>query len=266
MAQNSLTCQDVINTILAAVPGAPLAETVDTFKAGNPTQPVTGIVTTFLATYAVLERAAALGANLVITHEPIYYNHLDETGWLENDPVYAAKRCLIAKQGLVIWRFHDHWHLHRPDGILTGFLQTLGWESYADPTQPEICTLPPTTLGELAGFLKQQIPTPLIRMVGNPGQPCQRVGLILGAYGGRGQIQLLNQAGLDVLVCGEINEWETNEYTRDALAAGMLKGLLVVGHAASEEPGMRYLVEWLNQRLTGVSITHVPCGDAFRYA
>ena len=102
MDQNPLTCQEVINIILAAVPGAPLPETVDTFKAGDPAQPVTGIVTTFLATYDVLERAADLGANLVITHEQIFYNHLDETVWLDNDPVYAAKCRLIAEKGLVI--------------------------------------------------------------------------------------------------------------------------------------------------------------------
>ena len=46
--------QEVIDTIVAAVPGAPLPESVDTLKTGDPAQPVTGIVTTFMATYAVI--------------------------------------------------------------------------------------------------------------------------------------------------------------------------------------------------------------------
>ena len=52
------------------------------------------------------------GFNLIITHEPTFYDHYDKTDALaaEGDPVYAAKAALIKKQGLVIWRFHDYWH------------------------------------------------------------------------------------------------------------------------------------------------------------
>src|ERR1700730_10680876 len=53
------------------------AETVDTFKAGNPDSPVTGIAVTMMATMDVLERAAAAGDNLIITHEPTFFDHLD---------------------------------------------------------------------------------------------------------------------------------------------------------------------------------------------
>ena len=78
----TITIQQAIDTIIAAVPGGPPPDTVDTVKIGDPTQPLTGIVTTFLATVEVIEQAAQLGANLIITHEPIFYNHRDETDWL----------------------------------------------------------------------------------------------------------------------------------------------------------------------------------------
>jgi putative NIF3 family GTP cyclohydrolase 1 type 2 len=39
--------------------------------------------------------------------------------------------------------------------------------------------------------------------------------------------------------------------------------LIVVGHANSEEAGMKYLVEWLQERLPDVPIAHVPAGDPF---
>ena len=64
---------------------------------------------------------------------------------------------------------------------------------------------------------------------------------------------------------GEVREWETSEYARDAVAQGRDKALIVLGHAKSEEPGMAYLVEWLQPLVPGVTITHVPVGDAFRY-
>jgi hypothetical protein len=50
------TIQAVIDNILTSIPNAPFAETVDVIKTGDPAQEVTGIVTTFLATQAVLQR------------------------------------------------------------------------------------------------------------------------------------------------------------------------------------------------------------------
>src|SRR5436309_852781 len=79
-AQNHrLAAHDAIEQIQKNV-GVPWrTETVDTFKAGNPDTPVTGIAVTMMATLDVLERAAGSGKNLIITHEPTFYNHLDTT-------------------------------------------------------------------------------------------------------------------------------------------------------------------------------------------
>jgi putative NIF3 family GTP cyclohydrolase 1 type 2 len=258
------TVQDVIDTIIQAIPGAPREGSVDTVKAGDPSQPVTGIVTTFLATYVVLRRAVELGANLIITHEPTFYNHLDEVEWLEGDPVYAAKQQFIAKHGLVIWRFHDYWHMHRPDGITTGVVNELGWAAYANPETGSY-DIPPTPLDELAATLKARLGIDTVRVVGDPEMICRRACLLLGAGGGMWQIRMLGQEGTDVAICGEINEWETSEYARDAALAGQTKALIVLGHANSEEAGMKWLVDWLQPRVSGVTITHVPAGDPFRF-
>src|SRR5688572_5552323 len=106
----TLTIQQAIDAIIADVPGAPFPDTVDTVKIGDPTQLLAGIAITFLASYQVIQQAAQLGANLIITHEPTFYGHLDDTDWLKEDPVYAAKRQLIEQHNLVIWRFHDYLH------------------------------------------------------------------------------------------------------------------------------------------------------------
>jgi putative NIF3 family GTP cyclohydrolase 1 type 2 len=259
------TVQDVIDLIIGMIPGGQLDETVDTVKAGDPTQPVTGIVTTFLATRAVVERAIALGANFVITHEPVYYNHLDEVDWLEDDPVYAAKRRLIDEHGVVIWRCHDYWHRHRPDGILAGVLEALGWEAYADPEEMACCDIPPVSLGALADLVGERLGAQAIRITGDPEMLCRRVVLMVGAPGGRPQMGALRRRDVDAVICGEINEWETCEYVRDAVHAGISKGLVVVGHANSEEAGMGWLAERLRVRLPGIPITHVPAGDPFRF-
>ncbi len=56
---------------------AGLEPTVDTFKAGDPDSRVNGIAVTMMATLDVLQRAAAHGDNLIITHEPTFFDHLD---------------------------------------------------------------------------------------------------------------------------------------------------------------------------------------------
>jgi putative NIF3 family GTP cyclohydrolase 1 type 2 len=259
------TIQQVINGVLEAVPGAPLKETVDTFKSGDPAQEVTGIVTTFLASQEVIRRAIDLGANLIITHEPTYYNHLDDVDWLADDPVYRAKRRLIEENDVVIWRFHDHWHMHQPDGILTGTVKALGWEEYADVTTPTVFNIPSVSLQDLALLFKEKLGIHTVRVVGDLGMACRRVGLMLGAMGGGAQINFLRQENLDVIACGEVREWEITEYVRDAVAQGKKKGLIVLGHANSEEAGMAWLVEWLRPRFPDVEITHLAVGDPFHF-
>jgi hypothetical protein len=53
------------------------------------------------------------------------------------------------------------------------------------------------------------------------------------------------------------------EYIRDANHLGYPKGLIVVGHAASEEPGMRRIIPWLEKRLPAVTIRFVPTVSPF---
>lgn len=260
----TLTVQAVIDMILRTIPGAPFDETVDTVKCGDPSQAVTGIVTTFLANCAVIQRAVDLGANFIITHEPTFYNHPDDTGWLEEDAVYRAKGALIAKHELVIWRFHDYWHSHKPDGIITGVLRALGWEAYRSADAPYAVQIPPIRLRDLVPHIKTALGVHTARVVGPPDMTCRTVGLLVGSPGGEWQIKALGD-GVDVVLTGEINEWETCEYVRDALFQGRDMALVIVGHALSEEPGMAYLVDWLRDRVPGVPVTHVPTGDPFRF-
>lgn len=280
-----MTIQDVIDIIIAAIPGAPLEGTIDTIKTGDPSQVVKGIVTTFLATTEVIENAIELGANLIITHEPTFYEHLDETEWLADDPVYKAKRRLIDEHHIVIWRFHDYWHMHRPDGVLTGVLKALAWENQTDAATGAAVNTPlessedyfavlkaschiniaPISLLDLAALFKEKLDIQRVRVVGSPDLICTRVALLVGKVEGKLQIALLGQDDVNVLVCGEINEWETSEYVRDAVHLRQEKGLIILGHANSEEAGMKWCADWLRPRLPGVSVTHLPAGDPFRF-
>ena len=68
-------------------------------------------------TVDIIRQASAWGAELLIVHEPIYYNHYDEHS---DDPFECEKRKLIEESGLTIYRFHDHPHCTDPDIITSG--------------------------------------------------------------------------------------------------------------------------------------------------
>jgi hypothetical protein len=71
-----LTARQVVERIQKNVGVAWRTGTVDTLKAGDPDTPVTGIATTMMATFDVLVRASAGGANLIITHGCHFLNYL----------------------------------------------------------------------------------------------------------------------------------------------------------------------------------------------
>src|SRR3974390_121224 len=83
-----MTAGEGVALIQKNVGGGGQKETVDTFKGGNAQTPVTGIAVTMMATMDVLERASAKGLNMVITHEPTFYAHLDTPEGIDaRDPV-----------------------------------------------------------------------------------------------------------------------------------------------------------------------------------
>ena len=137
--QEILTAAQIIERIQKESDVPWTGKTVDVFKTGDPETPVTGIVTTMFATMDILRQAVAQKCNLIITHEPTFYNHMDDTGSLagKHDPVYEEKRKYINDHKLVIWRFHDHIHMMSPDEIIAGVVHRLGWKNMRqDPEYP----------------------------------------------------------------------------------------------------------------------------------
>jgi putative NIF3 family GTP cyclohydrolase 1 type 2 len=263
--ENRLTAQQVIERIKKNV-GVPWREqTVDTFKAGNPDAPITGVATTMMATFDVLKRAAASGKNLIITHEPTFYDHLDKTEDLEkeNDAVIAAKLAYIKEHNLVVWRFHDHWHMRRPDGIQTGMIRALGWEQYQASNKGGAIVIPETTLGKLASDIKARLGIRTMRVIGDPNMKLTKVALAPGYPGFPRQRQILQRDDVEVLLTGEAREWETIEYGDDAVAEGKRKALIVLGHIPSEQAGMDECARWLKTFVTEVPVEFIPTKEPF---
>ena len=263
--KEEMSIQQIIDLLTGSVDNFSYDTTVDTVKTGNPGQRCTGVVSTFLATAEIIQRTADLGANLILTHEPTFYNHRDSVDWLQGDPVYEYKRELLEKNNIVVWRHHDYWHEHQPDGILQGLVETIGWENYHHSTRRNtgLCTIPQTSLLQLGRRFKQKLNLKRPFVVGDPELKCSKIGLLAGSWGARSQMRMLRDKDVEVLVVGEVAEWETSEYVRDAAFADMGKGLVILGHAPSEGPGMRYLADWLQPQIPDVPVHYEKTTDAF---
>lgn len=247
--------------------GEPLSETVDTLKAGNRDMEVTGIITTMFATVPVIEYAIEVGANFIIPHEPTFYNHLDETDWLQDDETFQYKSDLLEKNEIAIWRNHDYIHRHNPDGVYSGFLDKLMWKPYVvDESNPRVLEIPEIRLSELINHVKTRLGIDTVRYLGSENHRIKKVLLLPGAMGGENHIRLVSEHSPDVLLIGEAQEWTTPEYIRDRSASEMETSLIVLGHADSEDPGSIYMKDWLLKNVPGVEVTHIHSGNPFRFA
>ena len=272
-AQNAATtgkapsAREIVDRIKAHV-GIPwMAQTRDTFKAGDPETPVTGIAVTMMATMNVLQRAAANGQNLIITHEPTFFDDPDKAETVpqgEQDPVLGEKRRFINEHHLVIWRFHDHQHRMQFDQVEQGNARKLGWEPYRDPGNQYLFTLPETTVQKLADEVKQKFAAAAVRIVGDREMKVTRVGLSPGSGGARKEIAALEMPDLEALLVGETREWETVEYVADAVSQGRHKALIVLSHVPSEQSGAEECVRWLKTIVSEVPVEFVATPDPFQ--
>jgi putative NIF3 family GTP cyclohydrolase 1 type 2 len=267
-----MNVREVVGVILDLNGGRKFEKTCDQLIEGNWDQPVTGVITTFMATVEVIRRAIAMGCNLVITHEPTYFTGSDRLEWVKADPVYQKKKALIDDNRISIWRYHDHMHSGDTDLIYAGLLKDLGWTDYRDRgfPLPHCYAIPSTSVAALVGFLKKALGMEVIQVVGDPEMKCSRVGILVGGGSlGLGQeempAKLMNDQQLDVMICGEITEWTLSAYVRDAASLGLNKAMIIVGHERSEEPGMKELADRLQPLLEEIPVHFSDAGEPFIY-
>ncbi|HBF35763.1 MAG TPA: transcriptional regulator [Firmicutes bacterium] len=261
----NLCIRDILDYL--ADPGMPIESTVDKLEYGNPDSTVKGVAVTFLATQEIVDQAKNLGVNLIISHEGIFYSHWDKRESLKSDPVYRQKCRTIEESEIAIYRFHDHIHQYRPDGITKGLLCALGWQDYEVKNFPaaSILAIPETPLKEVILYGKKQLGLEFVRYCGDPLMSCKRVGVLVGYRGGgESVIPFFEQENLDLVIYGEGPEWETPEYVRDAVRQERKKALIVLGHAESEMPGMEYFSWELQEKFPSIPVHFLPEKPVFQ--
>jgi putative NIF3 family GTP cyclohydrolase 1 type 2 len=263
----ALAAGEVVNRIkaLMALQGVTWNDgsTRDRFKFGGADTVVTGIATTFMATFEAITNASDQGLNMIIPHEDTYWNDADNTSLVENDPTYKVKVDFMAKHNIVIFRIHDHMHRQRPDFMYSGTAREVGLDPMHE-TAPNShrFVIPETTLGELAARVKKARGDAAIRVVGDPNAKVRRV-----ATGAGMATPSVQPADIDVVIGGEQREiegtFDSPGYVMDAAALGVAKGWIIIGHNMSEESGMQEMADWLRPIVPEVKVKHVRAGTVY---
>lgn len=338
------------------------AETVDVFKAGDPSTVVTGIVTTSLASVDVLQQAVKAGANFIITATPTFYSRGDARqpgggrgaggaggggragapaagaagagaapgatgagrggaggragggaasgapspatmsgpgtgasapmppapplpasilpvpergggfgggaaagaggGTPPPDPVFAGKNAFIDKNKLVIFRLSDHWILRKPDPRAVGLAAAMGWTKYRSNEDGLHYDIPAISLDALASQLKKTLGTRGgIRVIGDPTTRVQKIGMLPGYTQIQASVAML--PSVDLIIAGEVQEWESATYAQDVVFAGVKKGFISIGRIVNEQPGMQVCADWLKTFVPEVPVKFISAGDPY---
>ena len=234
----------------------------------------TGIVTTCWATIDVIKEAHKKGANLLIVHESLFWNHGDKTGWLGGNQVFQDKQKLLEDYGMVVWRNHDWVHSgfylengQLVDGIFYGLTEKLGWTSYQDVAEPSLFHFPQQSLADLSQDMLDKLNLSGLRMVGHSEQSISKVYLGLHAFGQDNDlITKLADEAVDIVILLEMVEFGVAQYAYDSQGSASKTAILSVGHFNAEEPGMAYMADFLKERLPlTCPIDFVSSGELIQY-
>ena len=238
--------------------------TCDTLKAGDEEKEIKKVAFTMFATVDIIREAAKWGADILITHEPTYYNHYDE---MPDYPAAIQKRALIEESGLVIYRYHDFMHFRPTDRITDGVLKEIGIDGKLSKTPYAASYLftpnEPISAYEFAKRAEAALGIPHIRIAGDRHHKAKTIAACFGTPGG--VFELLRDKNVDMVLTGEACEWALAEYARDAAALGMHKALVVMGHIGSEKGGMRYLAKAVASEYPELEIRYLDCGEVYSY-
>jgi putative NIF3 family GTP cyclohydrolase 1 type 2 len=223
----------------------------------------------------VIKRALEAGCNLILCHEPTFFEGSDKTDWLAGNSVYEAKKKLLDESGSGITRNHDHAHSEKPDLIFSGLIRKLGWTdnqvALKDETYPLLWKFAITEmpLKELAAHVAEKMNLDGIRCIGDPEMKVSTVG-IMAHWGGnetdRAILQTIDGNDIQVIIPGEIIDWTIGEYVNDAIALGKKRALLNVGHFNLEEPGQEMMADWVRDAIgDAVPVKFIQGGNFYRW-
>jgi putative NIF3 family GTP cyclohydrolase 1 type 2 len=270
-AQPGAAAAGVVDRIVKALGGDAPANSADGCKAGDPNGAVSGIATTAMATVDVLRQAVKAKTNLVLSYEPVFFSRADRPaipagrgpGGLDpEDPVYKAKKKFIEDNGLIVYRFHDRWQARRQDDMVMALAEALGWKERAVSGSNGLFDIPAASAEQVVAGIRARLKlNGGLRAVGDRTARVRRVLLHPGSM--PPSVMWTRYTEADLIIAGEVREWENTHFAADLLTAGEKHGLVTIGRVVSEDPGMRLCSTWIQSIVKEFPVRHFDAGDAY---
>src|SRR4029077_2124881 len=154
------------------------------------------------------------------------------------DPVVKAKRQFIETNGLVVFRLRDHWQASKEKEMVTGLGDALGWATRRGKSGDALYEIPPASTEATIGLIRSKLNLRGgLRVVGDRHATIRRVLLFPGSLTPATMWQRYSE--VDLIIAGEVREWENTHYAADMFTAGEKRALVTTGRVAAEGPGMR---------------------------
>lgn len=209
---------------------------------GDPDAEVTGVACALDATFDSLVRADALGANVLLTHHPVYLSAPDCFAPVSPDrPASSGVVYEAARRGIAIISLHTNldrsFEARRVLPELLGFEPLSSLEHRDDPAARglgSVCDIEPVSLSELALRSEDAFQTHA-QVWGLKDAPIRRVAFMGGSLGEFGELALACRC--DAIITGELGYHRAQDLA--------LRGLSVIllGHDRSEQPFCRILAD-----------------------
>ena len=166
--------------------------TIDVYLYGDPDTELQNVAVTMMATQEVLEKAVRRGCNLIITHEPLFYNHHHNQHFLD-DAVYTAKEAYLRTHGLCIFHLHDNLHHPGLDYIAAGMARKLNWESCRTDESLKSFRMPGVKLEQILRDIDTKLEPAALKYIGDTDFAYENVVTSWGFMGMENGVNLINQ-------------------------------------------------------------------------
>jgi len=257
--------------------------TVDQFLAGDPESDITGIAVSWMPTFSNLKKALDAGCNLFVTHEPLFTLVLDKEGkiiggslltdphiqWMktaysfDQNDVWIKKKKWLDETRMVVYRCHDFWDDFPEIGIHGAWANWLGLTGKPVAAQMfyGVHEVSNVTLGDLAEKILQRVKIlgqDVVHVVGDLNKKVSRLAIGTGAIT---NYREMYNMGADVLLITDDGTrlWDASQWALDSDIP-----LIIVNHSTSEEPGMRTLAIYIQEKFPNIPVKEIPVGCIYK--
>ncbi len=253
----AVNTNQILAHMIANSPWVNQEYTVDRIKIGDGEKPVRKAAVCWFPSIKTIQSAIDAECDLLITHEPVWWDHHDKpAGWRDKGPG-LVKTQLLEESGLVVLRLHDTWDNWPGIGIRDSFARGLGLENFIAEDKSRwhaMYEIPEQTLASFARYVAGRVAVlgeDTIQVIGDPDMLVRYPSIGVGCGGPH---EDMIEKGSDVLiVCFDgAPYWKI----RDRFAEQGV-GVITLEHGTTEMWGMESLAAYIKSTWEQIEVIYL---------